>query len=121
VAELVEASGGIFVGEPGAQVSPEKIKEEDPDILIAAWCGVGDRVPLAKIVRDRGWTDLRAVREGRVYGIRDEFLNTPAPTLVQGLRVLLGAIQPEQFPRVEGLQCISDVSPESRVTNATVV
>jgi iron complex transport system substrate-binding protein len=121
VAELVDAAGGIFLDEPGAQTASEKIQTEDPDILIAAWCGAGDRVPLGKIVRDRGWAGLRAAREGKVYCIRDEFLNTPAPTLLQGLRALLGAIHPERFPRVDGLRCISDVSGESRFTNTTVV
>jgi iron complex transport system substrate-binding protein len=33
---------------------------------------------------------MHAVKENRVYCIRDEFLNTPAPTLVQGLRALAG-------------------------------
>ena len=121
VAELVEAAGGTFVGEPGAQIPIEKVISEDPDVLIAAWCGAGDRVPLAKIVRDRGWAGLRAVQDGRVYCIRDEFLNTPAPTLVQGLRALLGAIHPGRFPRVDGLRSIADVSRESRVGGATLV
>ena len=26
----------------------------DPEVIVAAWCGAGDRVPLEKIVRDRG-------------------------------------------------------------------
>src|SRR5229473_1906375 len=46
VAELVEAAGGEFLGEPGAQWSPESILADDPDVVIAAWCGAGDRVPL---------------------------------------------------------------------------
>jgi len=65
---------------------------------VAAWCGAGDRVPLEKIVRDRGWAEVRAVREGRVYCIRDEFLNTPAPTLTFGLQALAAAITPNAFP-----------------------
>src|SRR5262249_33920038 len=60
VAELVEAAGGTFVVEPGKQVAFESIRDADPDVLIAAWCGAGDRVPLEKIVRERGWGDLRA-------------------------------------------------------------
>src|SRR5713101_7269067 len=77
VAELVEAAGGEFLGEPGAQRSRESILADDPDVVIAAWCGAGDRVPLEKIVRDRGWERMRAVETGRVYCVRDELLNTP--------------------------------------------
>jgi len=109
VAELVQATGGEFVGSAGVQRQAEEIKAEDPDILIAAWCGAGDRVPLEKIVRDRGWTDLHAVRERRVYCIRDEFLNTPAPTLLQGLHALAAAIHPNKFSPPPGLRQIGEV------------
>src|SRR5713226_7683015 len=37
VAELVEAAGGEFLGEPGVQLSAESILAEDPDGLVAAW------------------------------------------------------------------------------------
>jgi iron complex transport system substrate-binding protein len=109
VAELVEAARGIFLGEPGAQRSAEVVLRDDPDVLIAAWCGAGDRVPLEKIVCDRGWDGMRAVKDGRVYCIPDEWLNTPAPTLVQGLQALAAAIHPDQFPQAPGLRCITEV------------
>jgi len=115
VAELVEAAGGQFVGNPGVQTTAQGILAEDPDVIIAAWCGAGDRVPLEKIVRDRGWAKMRAAKEQRVYCIRDEFLNTPAPTLIQGLHALAAAIHPHHFPQPPGLRCIAtrrDTSPD---------
>ena len=108
VAELVVAAGGQFVGTPGKQTSADAVLSENPDVVVAAWCGAGDRVPLQKIVRDRGWEQMRAAKEGRVYCIRDEFLNTPAPTLVFGLRALAVAIHPDDFPQPPGLRCISE-------------
>ena len=108
VAELVAAAGGDFVGTPGKQTSAEAILSEDPDVVVAAWCGVGDRVPLEKIIHDRGWTEMSAAKTNRVYCIRDEFLNTPAPTLISGLRALAAAIHPEEFPQPPGLRCISE-------------
>ena len=121
VAELVDAAGGSFVGTPGAQCSPHDVAAQNPEVLIAAWCGAGDRVPLQKIIRDRGWSGLSAVTQSRVYCVRDEFLNTPAPTLLLGLKALAAALHPELFPRVEGLRCITDVSSETRAQNARVV
>ena len=44
---------------------------------------------------------LRAVREGRVFCIADEWLNTPAPTLLLGLRALAAALHPVQFDTKE--------------------
>jgi iron complex transport system substrate-binding protein len=106
VAELVEAAGGTFLGEPGKQCSAEEIAALDPEVIIAAWCGAGDRVPLAKIGAGRGWSETTAVRNGQVYCISDELLNTPAPTLISGLRALAAAIHPEIFSTPSGLRSI---------------
>lgn len=109
VAELAEAAGGEFVGTPGAQIDVAAVAEANPDVLIAAWCGAGDRVPLEKIATQRGWQELAAVRNRRVFCIRDEYLNTPAPALVYGLRALAAAMHPDAFPQSRGLRCISTI------------
>jgi iron complex transport system substrate-binding protein len=111
VAELVVAAGGEFLGTPGKQCSAEKIARQDPEVIIAAWCGAGDRVPLAKIASaaERGWSNTAAVQNSQVYCISDELLNTPAPTLVAGLRALAGAIHPEVFGYPPGLRSITQV------------
>ena len=109
VAELVDAAGGEFLGTPGRQISAEEVLRLEPDVLIAAWCGAGDRVPLEKIATDRNWQGARAVRTSRVYCIRDEYLNTPAPTLLRGLDALTHAIHPELFPVTEGIRQITSI------------
>jgi iron complex transport system substrate-binding protein len=115
VAELVEAAGGEFLGVPGRQISAEEVARMDPDILIAAWCGAGDRVPLEKIVVDRSWQGTRAALTSRVYCIRDEHLNTPAPTLLRGFDALGFAIHPELFARTEGIRQITSVPSSGAV------
>lgn len=114
VAELVEAAGGEFLGEPGRTVEAGEILRLDPEVIIAAWCGAGDRVPLEKIIAGRGWEKTVAARSGRVFCIRDEFMNTPAPTLLQGLDCLAFAIHPELFPSTKGIRQITGV-PASAV------
>jgi iron complex transport system substrate-binding protein len=109
VAELVDAAGGEFLGAPGRQISAEEVAQLNPDVLIAAWCGAGDRVPLEKIVADRHWQGIRAALASRVYCIRDEYLNTPAPTLLRGLGALASAIHPQLFPSTEGIRQITNV------------
>ena len=106
VAELMEAAGGDFLGKPGAQCSAEEIARLDPEVIIAAWCGAGDRVPLAKIAGERGWSNTTAVRNSQVYCISDELLNTPAPTLISGLRALASAIHPAVFGPQPGLRSL---------------
>ena len=109
VAELVEAAGGSFLGEPGAHVTAEEVAAADPEVLVFAWCGAGSRVPLGRVIAQRGWERLRAVREGRVYCVPDEYLNTPAPLLTEGLACLGAGVQPEVFPGHAGLVRLADV------------
>lgn len=111
VAELVEAAGGEFLGEPGKQTDPESLRHADPEVIVAAWCGAGDRVPLEKIIGQRNWQEVSAVRTGRVFCIRDEYLNTPAPTLMAGLKALAAAIRPDLFPAAKGLRRIAPQRP----------
>jgi len=119
VAELVEIAGGEFVGIPGHEVSAEEIFRLDPEVIIAAWCGAGERVPVEKVIADRGWQQTSAALSGRVFCIRDEFLNTPAPTLLQGLNALAFALHPGVFPRTNGIRRITDVAA-STVSNSRV-
>ncbi len=110
VAELVHAAGGDFLGKAGAQCTAEEVARRDPEVIIAAWCGAGDRVPLAKIAAERGWSETTAVRNAQVYCISDELLNTPAPTLVGGLIALAAAIHPAVFgPQPAGLRSVTQV------------
>jgi iron complex transport system substrate-binding protein len=121
VAELVHAAGGEFLGNPGRQCSPEEILRQDPEVVIAAWCGAGDRVPLAKIIRERGWSGTTAARTSQVYCISDELLNTPAPTLIAGLHALAAAIHPEAFSSARGLRSVTQVAtPGMNVHNELV-
>ncbi|HJT70050.1 MAG TPA: ABC transporter substrate-binding protein [Terriglobales bacterium] len=108
VAELVEAAGGKFIAKPGAQISFEDAAALQPEVIIAAWCGARDRVPLEKIIRTRKWEDVTAAKNRRVYCIPDEYLNTPAPTLICGLHALAAAIHPDQFPETAGLRRMNE-------------
>jgi iron complex transport system substrate-binding protein len=113
VAELVEAAGGEFAGQPGKTTTVKEVVASDPDVLIYAWCGAGDRVPLPRVVEMRGWQSMRAVVEGRMYCIPDEFLNTPAHTLLDGLACLAAAIHPNQFSPHPQMISLAD-SPQRR-------
>jgi iron complex transport system substrate-binding protein len=119
VAELVEAAGGSFVGECGRSISADEILRLNPEVIVAAWCGAGDRVPLEKIIAARGWQNTRAAAAGRVYCIRDEFLNTPAPTLLDGLAALAWAIHPQVFPRPKGISQMSEGPAKDLTSNVS--
>ena len=115
IAKLVEIAGGKFLGPAGATTTSEAIAAANPDIIVAAWCGAGNRVPLEKMIEQRKWDTLSAVRAGRVYCIADELLNTPAPTLIDGLHALARVIHPEVFgePRPPSVRRIGRISVSS--------
>ena len=98
IQELIEAAGGIFVGDAGKTTTAKAIAAANPDVLLFAWCGAGDRVPLERVVEQRGWQHLRAVQQHRVFCVPDEYLNTPAHTLLEGLACIAAAIHPQVFP-----------------------
>jgi iron complex transport system substrate-binding protein len=104
VAELVEIAGGSFIGEPGKPVSAEDVALARPDVLLAAWCGAGDRVPLEKIIEQRKWSEIPAARTGRVFCVSDELLNTPATSLVNGLSAVAWALHPDRFSQPPGIR-----------------
>jgi iron complex transport system substrate-binding protein len=110
VAELVEAAGGTFMQEPGRAVPAAELPGLDPEVIVTAWCGAGDRVPLERIISERHWQKTAAACSGRIFCIRDEYLNTPAPTLLHGLDALAFAIHPELFSRPPGIRQVGDIS-----------
>ncbi|MBS1841982.1 MAG: ABC transporter substrate-binding protein [Acidobacteria bacterium] len=88
VAELAGICGAKFVGAPGARISEEEVAEADPDVVILAWAATGDRADSAKAYTVEKWRNIGAIRNRRVFVIRDELLNTPAPILVRGAKEL---------------------------------
>jgi iron complex transport system substrate-binding protein len=97
VAELIEAAGGQFLGEAAKQTTAEAVSAADPDAMVFCWCGAGDRVPLERVIARRGWQHLSAVRQGRIFCIADEWLNSPAPSILLGLRAIAAALHPSVF------------------------
>jgi iron complex transport system substrate-binding protein len=119
VAELVEAAGGKYLGEPGTHTTAEAIAKADPDVLLFSWCGAGNRVPLERVIAQRNWHHLKAVQQRRVFCIPDQHLNTPAHTLLQGLACIASTTHPTLHPphpeliqlQLTGAEASSDQDP----------
>src|ERR1019366_2274856 len=79
---------------PAKPLQPRKLRRHS---LMSLW------PPGAEPEIASGWTDLAAVRQGRVFCINDELLNTPATNLLDGLHALAWALHPELFPRPAGI------------------
>jgi iron complex transport system substrate-binding protein len=84
VAEVVEICGGDMVVPPGEKVSEEQVAQAKPDVIVLAWAATGEKSDPEQSYKVEAWKDVPAIRNRRVYVIRDEFLNTPGPPLVRG-------------------------------------
>jgi iron complex transport system substrate-binding protein len=84
VAELVTMCGGEMVVPPGEKVTEDQVAAGRPEVIILAWAATGDKADPRQPYGVAAWQDVPAVREKRVYVVRDELLNTPGPPLVKG-------------------------------------
>ena len=92
VTELVEICGGEISVRAGERVSDEDVAQANPEVIVLAWAATGARSKLEQALKNRAWRDVSAVRERKVFAIRDELLNTPGPPLVCGAEELLRVI-----------------------------
>ena len=73
-----------------------------PEVLIVTPCGFGlDKVieQAQQLVNYPGWSDLPAVREGRVFAVdANSYFARPGPRVVDGTELLAHLIHPRLFP-----------------------
>ena len=88
VAELAEMAGGKFVTRPGSAVSDEEVAAANPEIVVLAWAAVGGKSKPQQAYSVAAWRDVAAIRTRNVFVVRDEWLNTPGPPLLRGVKEL---------------------------------
>ncbi|MDP9478020.1 MAG: cobalamin-binding protein [Actinomycetota bacterium] len=106
VPEMVGLAGGeeLFAGpgEISVRLDWGTVFEADPDVLVLMPCGfdAGRAAREARVLPGHpGWSDLSAVREGRVWAVdANSYFSRPAPRLVEGVEILARILHPEAFP-----------------------
>jgi len=104
----VEVAGGlpVFPELRGAGlakdriVTSEAVVARDPQLIVASWCG--KRVRPERIVARKGWTDVSAVRAGRIHEIKSALILQPGPAAltdgVASLQRLIAAAAADLAP-----------------------
>ncbi|KYH27910.1 vitamin B12-binding protein [Halalkalicoccus paucihalophilus] len=120
VPELVEIAGGEYglvnAGNASTPVEWSSVVEFDPETLVVAPCGFGIEQTERNIAELRGlegWSELTAVREGRVYLIDGSaYMNRPSHRLIDSLELLASALYPDRFD-APAADALSRLPPES--------
>jgi iron complex transport system substrate-binding protein len=105
--ELIEAAGGhnLFgtAGRHSDWMQWDDLRAADPDAIVVAPCGYGlarclEELPLLEA--KPGWSDLAAVRTGRVYfADGNAYFNRPGPRLADTAEILAEMLHPEVATR----------------------
>jgi iron complex transport system substrate-binding protein len=74
--------------QPFPLVSLETLVAKDPDVYIVAVKGKTSSQVLDEVRKRSGFSNLRCVRDGRVYGIDPDLLFRPTPRLIEGVEKL---------------------------------
>jgi iron complex transport system substrate-binding protein len=103
--EMVEIAGGTDgLGQAGAdsvRIPWDEVRAWAPEVLIITPCGFN----LEKVIEQTppladypGWSDLPAVRNGRVYAVdANSYFARPSLRVVEGTELLAHLIHPERF------------------------
>lgn len=98
--DLIGRAGGANIaadaGSAWPQLSAEAVVAADPEVILLV-----DDVPGAAagaVAARPGWSDVAAVRSGRIVVLAADPIVRPGPRLAEGLEEMARAIHPERFP-----------------------
>ena len=99
VSSVIEAAGGrnVMEGLPRSycRISPEKVIEKNPDVILAVHRGV----TIDELTGRIGWDTIAAVKEKRVItDIDPDLLVRPGPRIVEGIAALSSRLYPASRP-----------------------
>jgi len=105
VPEMVRIAGGVDQlgreGTDSVRISWDDVLNWAPEVLIFMPCGFNlekavEQAP--QLFNRLGWSDLPAVREGRVYAAdANSYFARPGPRVIEGTELLAHLIHPELF------------------------
>ena len=101
VSELIEIAGGEDIlpdlrfqqAAKDRIILPDVVRAAAPDVILASWCG--KKVVPDKIRKRPGWSEIPAVRNGRIVEIKSPLILQPGPAaLTDGLDAIVAALWP---------------------------
>jgi iron complex transport system substrate-binding protein len=95
--ELIERAGAVNIAASASTAYPrigmDTVLMGDPEILLFP-VGKTETVPEADREAWKRWTDITAVRTGRLHVIPSDVINRPGPRIVEALDALVAIFHP---------------------------
>jgi len=96
IPEMIDLSGGVDAlarrGSDSVRIEWDDVMRWAPEVLIAMPCGYGTdraKAQVSRLFANRGWSDLPAVRNNRVYAVdANAYFARPGPRVTDGIEVL---------------------------------
>ncbi len=100
IGELINLAGGVNIfadlDEDYPSISSEEIIEKDPQIILGP-SNHGDQLTSEVIATREGWSDLSAVKSGRIAIIDGNIVSRAGPRVMDALEAIAQALYPDQF------------------------
>lgn len=100
VDDLIARAGGTNVAADAAiawpQLNAEAVVAADPEVILLVDHEAG--VTPESVAARPGWSEISAVKDGRIVQLAPDPVVRPGPRLVDGLEELARALHPDRFP-----------------------
>ena len=100
IGQMVELAGAtnIFadVSEEYPEISAEEVVNRQPAVIIGPESH-GDKLTIDLIAQRPGWSQIKAVKDGKIVVLNGDMLSRPGPRLADALEALSQALYPELF------------------------
>ncbi len=101
IGQMIEIAGGLNVFADVAaefpQVNTEAVIARDPQVILGPEIVEGGGITLEKLRGRKGWTEIEAVKTGRVYVVSGDLTSRPGPRLAEGLELVARTLYPQLF------------------------
>lgn len=106
VPQMVEIAGGQNLvsnkGESSRRMTLGEIESADPDVIVMMPCGFDTERTAGEcassLSNNAQWKNLRAVRDGRVYGVdANSYFSKPSIRTITGIEILAKILHPAEF------------------------
>ncbi|ANB57549.1 periplasmic binding family protein [Anoxybacillus sp. B7M1] len=104
--EISALAGGtnVFADIEAANIQTDwnEVKKRNPEHICLVWVGVRtEKIDPAIVNKRPGWSEIQAVKAGRISVLEESLFCRPSPRLLLGLKKLASLLHPDIFPEYD--------------------